>query len=123
VLRRTEIENAVTLDAEFRVHRIDDEESVAFLGTSLEYSYRVLLRAPFHLAIARSASQLERTLYLTIVRAPKLTNERRAGDYRSGESVRGRWPVPLMSRADVADFMLQQLVDPRYVRQAPAIVH
>jgi hypothetical protein len=53
VLRRTEIENGVTLDAEFRVHRIDDEDSVAFLGTSLEYSYRLMVRAPFGVRLAR----------------------------------------------------------------------
>lgn len=53
VLRRAEIENGVTLDAEFRVHRIDDEESVAFLGTSLEYSYRIMVRAPFGVALLR----------------------------------------------------------------------
>jgi hypothetical protein len=53
VLRRTEIENGVTLDAEFRVHRIDDEDSVAFLGTSLEYSYRLLVRAPFGVLLVR----------------------------------------------------------------------
>ena len=52
-LRRTEIENGVTLDAEFRVHRIDDEPSVAFLGTSLEYSYRLMVRAPFGVRLAR----------------------------------------------------------------------
>ena len=67
---------------------------------------------------------LERSaLDWTIVRAPKLTNGRRTGNYRSGDAVRGGWPVPLMSRADVADFILEQLVDPRYVRKAPAIVH
>jgi hypothetical protein len=53
LLRRTEIENGVTLDVEFRVHRIDDEESVAFLGTSLEYSYRLVVRAPFVVVLNR----------------------------------------------------------------------
>lgn len=53
ILRRTEVESGVTLDAEFRVHRIDDEASVAFLGTSLEYSYRVVVRAPFAVVLAR----------------------------------------------------------------------
>jgi len=53
ILRRAEIENGVTLDAEFRVHRIDDERSVAFLGTSLEYSYRATVRAPFAVVLVR----------------------------------------------------------------------
>ncbi len=53
LLKRTEIENGVRLDAEFRVHKIDDEESVAFLGTSWEYSYRVVVRAPFAAPLVR----------------------------------------------------------------------
>lgn len=47
VLRRGRLEGDVTLDAEFRLHRIDNEPSIAFLGTKWEYSYRLVLRAPF----------------------------------------------------------------------------
>jgi hypothetical protein len=47
VLRRGRLDGAVTLDAEFRLHRVDDHRSIAFLGTRWEYSYRLVVRAPF----------------------------------------------------------------------------
>ena len=50
-MRRVDIESGVTLDAEFRVHRIDDEKSIAFLGTRWEYSYRLVARAPLDLRL------------------------------------------------------------------------
>ena len=37
----------MTLDAEVRWHRIDDEESEAFFNTNWEISYRLVVRAPF----------------------------------------------------------------------------
>jgi hypothetical protein len=37
----------VELDAEIRLHRIDDEPSIALRGTSWEYSYRLVARTPF----------------------------------------------------------------------------
>jgi hypothetical protein len=45
--RRGRLDGDVDLDAEFRLHRIDDEPSIAFLGTRWEYSYRLVVRAPF----------------------------------------------------------------------------
>jgi putative NADH-flavin reductase len=58
----------------------------------------------------------------TIVRAPLLTNGRRTGQYRAGEDIAARWPLPMLSRADVAEFMLRQLDDARFVRQAPSVM-
>lgn len=55
----------------------------------------------------------------TIVRAPLLTNGPRTGKYRVGHmggGMRGR-----ISRADVADFMLQQASDTTYVRLVPLV--
>jgi putative NADH-flavin reductase len=59
----------------------------------------------------------------TIVHAAKLTNGRMTGAYRSGESVPIRSAVPLVSRADVADFMLQQLTDVRYISRSPRVMN
>lgn len=42
-----------TLDADVRWHRIDDEPSVAFLGTSWEWSFRVVVRMPLDVSIRR----------------------------------------------------------------------
>jgi putative NADH-flavin reductase len=47
----------------------------------------------------------------TIVRPPKLTNGPRTGVYRTGETLRARSFLPMMARADVADFMLGLLTD------------
>jgi len=55
----------------------------------------------------------------TIVRAPRLTNRRRSGDYRVGYLPVG--PRSSISRADVAAFMLSQLSDEAYLCQMPMI--
>ena len=59
----------------------------------------------------------------TIVRVPKLTNGRLTAAYRVGESIRARSPLPMMSRADVADFLLRQLTDAAFIRKAVRILH
>jgi uncharacterized protein YbjT (DUF2867 family) len=59
----------------------------------------------------------------TIVRPPKLTNGRLTAAYRVGEDIRARWPLPMMSRADVADFLLRQLSDGAFIRRAVRILH
>ncbi|MGH9369819.1 MAG: NAD(P)-dependent oxidoreductase [Thermoanaerobaculia bacterium] len=57
----------------------------------------------------------------TIVRPGALTNGRKRGVYRHGPRVgHFLWTVRI-SRADVADFMLNQLTDDRYLRSAPGI--
>jgi len=58
----------------------------------------------------------------TIVRAPLLTNGRRTGQYRAGEEIAARWPLPMLSRADVAEFMLRQLDDAAFVGKAPSVM-
>jgi putative NADH-flavin reductase len=65
----------------------------------------------------------ESGLAWTIVRPPKLTNGRLTGRYRIGEYIRARSPVPLLSRADVADAMLRQLDDPTHVRKVVRVMH
>ena len=58
----------------------------------------------------------------TIVHPPKLTRGRRTS-YRSGEQLTITSVVPSISRADVADFMLQQLTEDRYVLRSPRIMN
>ena len=65
----------------------------------------------------------ESGLVWTIVRPPKLTNGRRTGRYRIGEHVRAGSPMPLLSRADVADAMLRQLSDPTHVWKVVRVMH
>jgi putative NADH-flavin reductase len=59
----------------------------------------------------------------TIVRAPMLTNGRLTAAYRVGDAIRARSPLPMMSRADVADFLLRQLTDAAFIRKAVRILH
>jgi hypothetical protein len=51
LLRRTTIEGNVTFDGEFRFHRIDDLKSIALGKSRWEYSYRLVVRAPFEVVL------------------------------------------------------------------------
>ena len=63
------------------------------------------------------------TLDWTIVRPGVLTNGRRRDTYRHGPAV-GNWVYPVrISRADVADFMLNQLTENAYLRAAPGVAN
>lgn len=56
-----------------------------------------------------------------IVRPGMLTNGPRRGVYRHGPNV-GHWLLSCrISRADVAEFMLRQLTDDRYLRSTPGV--
>ncbi|MGN6391659.1 MAG: hypothetical protein ACTHM9_05355 [Gemmatimonadales bacterium] len=51
VARLTPIESGLTLDTELRFHRIDDRRSIAIGTSPWEYSYRVMVRAPFSMRL------------------------------------------------------------------------
>lgn len=59
----------------------------------------------------------------TIVRPPRLTDGPRTGVYRSGERVGATPMIPVISRADVADFMLEVLEGDPYLRRAPGVMY
>lgn len=72
---------------------------------------------------AREEGLIKRsTLDWVIVRPPRLTNGPYTGRFRSGEDVRARTLLASISRADVADFMVKQLTDGRYVHGTPAVL-
>lgn len=72
---------------------------------------------------AREEALIKRsTLDWVIVRPPRLTNGSYTGRYRSGEDVREKSFLASISRADVADFMVKQLTDARYVHKTPAVL-
>lgn len=56
-----------------------------------------------------------------IVRPPRLTDGPQTGRYRSGEHIKAGWMTAFVSRADVADFMLRQLIEEKHVHCAPAV--
>jgi putative NADH-flavin reductase len=63
----------------------------------------------------------ESSLDWTIVRPPHLKDGPRTGVYLHGFSTTDRQIKGWISRADVADFMLKQLVDDTYLHQAPGV--
>jgi putative NADH-flavin reductase len=81
-----------------------------------------LLRNPFADQAVQERLLAESGMDFTIVRPPRLNNKSEAGEVRvlpDGLPSGGRQ----ISRADVADFMLQQLTDPRFHRQGVYISH
>ena len=55
LVRRTRIDETVDLDAEFRLHRTDEEESQALFDSKWEYSYRLIIRVPLDITVRRAA--------------------------------------------------------------------
>lgn len=58
----------------------------------------------------------------TIVRPPKLTNASRSSGYRAGEDLTTWVPVPMLSRSDVAHFIVRELEAPKFVQKAPRLL-
>ncbi|HSM17226.1 MAG TPA: hypothetical protein VK845_09580 [Gemmatimonadales bacterium] len=52
-VRRMTIDEAVHFRVELRFHKIDDDTSKAISGTNWEYSYRIMVQAPFEISILR----------------------------------------------------------------------
>jgi hypothetical protein len=52
--RRFAIESGVTLDAEFRLHQFDNLRSIALGHSEWEYSYHLVVRAPFQVGLGRA---------------------------------------------------------------------
>jgi putative NADH-flavin reductase len=65
----------------------------------------------------------ESALDWVIVRPAQLTNGRKRGVYRHGKKVGNYIITRWISRSDVADFMLKQLVDNTYLRQTPGVAY
>ena len=92
----------------------------------LPFSYKyiivpLILRHAFADSERQEAQIRQSELDWTIARPATLTNGQRTGKYRHGFSVNDKGLKIQISRADVADFMLQQLTDKTYVRQAAGL--
>jgi putative NADH-flavin reductase len=86
----------------------------AIVGVMKLISRRVLEDAKGHAAVLKGSG-----LDWIIVRGPMLTDGPKTGEYRVGYV--GKGSGTRASRADVADFMLKQLKDDGYLRQAPMV--
>lgn len=58
-----------------------------------------------------------------IVRPPMLTNGGCTGVYRSGEHLKANSVIPKLSRADLADFMLNQLREDTFLHKTPEVMY
>jgi putative NADH-flavin reductase len=81
----------------------------------------ILLRGIFADKKAQEAVIQHSQLDWVIVRPAKLTNGPRMGAYRSGFSSTDTTIEGQISRADVADFMLKQLISCAFLGQTPGV--
>jgi putative NADH-flavin reductase len=72
---------------------------------------------------AREKMIHESNLNWTIVHAPTLSNGEKKGTYRTGENLSSSSFVVMISRADVADFMLSQCVDLSFKHKSVRIMY
>jgi putative NADH-flavin reductase len=83
--------------------------------------FGLLLRRAYADHVAQESYVRQSALDWTIVRPAAFTNGPRTGHYRHGFTADDKTTRLKISRADVADFLLQQLTDDRYLRKAPGL--
>jgi putative NADH-flavin reductase len=81
----------------------------------------VFLRHAFADHERQEAVVRQSSLDWTLVRPPHLKDGPRTGVYRHGFPATDRQIKGWISRADVADFMLKQLIDETYLHQTPGV--
>lgn len=99
------------------VRHEDDDVSLGgrlVVGAMKVVARETLTDARDHVAAVR-ASDLE----WTVVRPPRLVDGEHTGEYRTGALTLG--PRERISRADLADFMLDCVEDDRHVRELPMV--
>lgn len=91
----------------------------------LPIKYKILFRTLLRKALSAHEGQekyiTQSQLDWTIVRPGAFKDGDRTGKYRHGFLSTDKTIAAEISRADVADFMLKQLVDDTYIRQAPGL--
>ena len=92
----------------------------ALTNTAIWVAKKTLLKHPFVDQAALERLLAASDVDYTIVRAPRLLDGPFTGTYRVLPDALPPGALSI-SRADVADFMLQQLTDPRFHRQGPYI--
>jgi putative NADH-flavin reductase len=102
---------------------INVKESRKDAGLLIRVLAPILLRTENAGHEARENIIRQTNLEWTIVRAAGLTNGGHKGIYRSGEDVRSKGILSNISRKDVADFMLKQLADKKFVHKTPKIMY
>ncbi|MEU7630428.1 SDR family oxidoreductase [Nocardia sp. NPDC049220] len=85
--------------------------------------FGMLLRQAYADHVRQEAYVRASDLEWTLVRPSAFTDGPRTGDYRRGFAADERGLTLRIARADIADFMVEQLTDATYVRRAPGISH
>lgn len=83
--------------------------------------FGLLLRQAYTDHVLQETYVRQSELDWTIIRPAAFTDGERTGRYMHGFSSRDKTPTGKISRADVADFMLNQLNDDTYLRAAPGL--
>lgn len=81
---------------------------------------KLFILAAYEDIVTTAESVRKSDLDWTIVRLPMLNNGPKSGKVKAGYMGRGEVGTRI-SRADIADFMLKQVQDKKYLRQAPLI--
>jgi len=100
----------------------DPNDLPDFKTKSLVNLVKVTMHDAYEDIVSTAETVRNSNLDWTIVRLTMLNNKPKSGKVRAGYVGRGdvgTW----ISRADVADFMLKQVQDTKYLRQAPAITN
>ena len=102
---------------------INVKESRRNAGLLIRVAGTTLLRTETAGHEAREKIIRQSRLDWTLVRSGGLSNGKHTGNYRSGEDIKAKGVAAGIARADVADFMLRQLTDHRYLRKTPIIMY
>jgi len=98
----------------------DPNDLSEFRAKALVNFVKITMHAAYEEIVSVAEAVRASDLDWTIVRLTMLNNNPKSGKVRAGHLGRGEvgtW----ISRADIADFMLKQIQDTKYLRQAPAI--
>jgi putative NADH-flavin reductase len=122
------IENIVNAMTRFNISRfiyqsfLGVKEHRSDLGFLMDRAIPVILQKVIKDHEAKEQIITSSNLQWTIVRCSMLTNGVYTGKYMHGERIASASPLPSISRADVADFMLHQVNDKTYINKKPRIM-
>ena len=92
-------------------------------GFLIRYIAPVLLSTELKGHQTREKMLMDSQLRWTIVRATTLTNGRHLREYKSGAGIKSKSFAATISRADVADFMLNIIASDQYLHGTPAVMY
>lgn len=97
----------------------DDDEQVTLSGKAMGLALKLFAKSVLEDARTHIADVRESDTDWTVVRGPRLTEGEHTGEYRHGALSLGMQAK--ISRADVADFVLQVVEDGSYVHEMPLV--